>query len=72
MAVGKDASVADMRVFDADLVAQGSQLLDSALRRVFDMLTDGGRALVVGQSPTNEAAVLGLTGQVIGPMGRAC
>ena len=65
MAVGKDASVADMRVFDADLVAQDSQLLDSALRRVFDTLPDGGRALVVGHSPTNEAAVLGLTGQVI-------
>ena len=44
MAVGKDASVADMRVFDADLVAQDSQLLDSALRRVFDMLPDGGQA----------------------------
>ena len=26
--------------------------------------------LVVGHSPTNEAAVLGLTGQVIGPMGK--
>ena len=69
-AAGKDASVADMRIFDVDLVAQDSQLLDSALRRVFDMLPDGGRALVVGQSPTNEAAVLGLTGQVIGPMGK--
>jgi hypothetical protein len=69
-AAGKDASVADMRVFDADLVAQDSQLLGSALRRVFDMLPDGGRALVVGHSPTNEAAVLGLTGQVIGSMGK--
>jgi hypothetical protein len=37
---------------------------------VFDMLPDGGRALVVGHSPTNEAAVLGLTGQVIGPLGK--
>jgi hypothetical protein len=36
----------------------------------FDALPDGGRALVVGHSPTNEAAVLGLTGQVIGPMGK--
>ena len=52
-AAGKDASVADMRVFDADLVEQDSQLLGSALRRVFDMLPDGGRALVVGHSPTN-------------------
>ena len=51
-AAGKDASVADMRIFDADLVAQDSQLLGSALRRVFDMLPDGGQALVVGHSPT--------------------
>jgi hypothetical protein len=26
--------------------------------------------VVVGHSPTNEAAILGLTGQVIGPMGK--
>ena len=38
--------------------------------RVFDSLDDGGRALVVGHSPTNEAAVLGLTGEVVDPMGK--
>jgi hypothetical protein len=27
-----------------------------------------GRALVVGHSPTNEAAALGLTGQIVGPI----
>jgi hypothetical protein len=59
-----------MRACDPDLVESESQLLGSALRRVADALPDGGRALVVGHSPTNEAAVLGLTGQVIGPMGK--
>jgi phosphohistidine phosphatase SixA len=63
-AAGKDASV------DADLVEQESRLLGGALRRVVDALPDGGRALVVGHSPTNEAAVLALTGQMIGPMGK--
>jgi phosphohistidine phosphatase SixA len=35
-----------------------------------DGLPQGGRALVVGHSPTTEAAVLGLTGQVVTPMGK--
>jgi broad specificity phosphatase PhoE len=69
-AAGKGASVDDMRAVDADLVEQESRLLGGALRRVVDALPDGGRALVVGHSPTNEAAVLGLTRQVIGPMGK--
>ena len=29
-----------------------------------------GRALVVGHSPTNEAAVLGLTGEIVGPISK--
>jgi hypothetical protein len=37
---------------------------------VFDELPEGGRALVVGHSPTNEAAVLGLAGIVVGPLGK--
>jgi hypothetical protein len=40
-----------------------------ALHGVFDALPDGGRALVVAHSPTNEAAVLGLAGMVVGPLG---
>jgi hypothetical protein len=35
-----------------------------------EALPDGGRALVVGHSPTNEAAVLGLAGQVVRPLGK--
>ena len=69
-AAGKGASVERMRAVDADLVEQEARLLGTALGRVVDALPDGGRALIVGHSPTNEAAVLGLTGQVIGPMGR--
>jgi hypothetical protein len=45
-------------------------LLASALRQVVDGLPEGGRALVVGHSPTNEAAVLGLTGRVVAPAGK--
>ena len=33
-------------------------------------MPDGGRVLVVGHAPTNEAAVLGLTGQVVALLGK--
>jgi hypothetical protein len=48
-------------------VEQDSAILGAALSRVLDELPDGGRALVVGHSPTNEAAVLGQTGQIVAP-----
>ena len=38
--------------------------------QLIDALPDGGRALVVGHSPTNEAAVLGLTGEIVAPLAR--
>lgn len=59
-----------MRAVDPHLVEQESALLGAALRGVVDQLPDGGRALVVGHSPTNEAAVLGLTGTVVQPLGK--
>jgi hypothetical protein len=37
---------------------------------VLDALPEGGRALVVGHSPTNEAAVLGLTGEIVEPLSK--
>jgi len=40
------------------------------LKRILARLPDGGRALAVGHSPTNEAAVYGLTGERIAPMGK--
>ena len=57
-----------LRVADPELVSQDSASLGAALRRVLERLEDGDRALVVGHSPTNEAAVLGLTGQVVAPL----
>jgi broad specificity phosphatase PhoE len=67
---GKGATVEQMRSVDPDLVEKESMLLGGALRSVFDALPEGGRALVVGHSPTNEAAVLGLVGDVVGPLGK--
>ena len=57
-----------LRSADPELVEQESATLGSALRRILDRLSEGGRALLVGHSPTNEAAVLGLTGEVVPPM----
>ena len=59
-----------LRSADPDLVEQDSATLGSALRRVLDRLSEEGRALVVGHSPTNEAGVLGLTGEVVAPMSK--
>jgi broad specificity phosphatase PhoE len=69
-AAGKGATVEEMRAIDPDLVEKESNLLGSALRGVFEALPEGGRALVVGHSPTNEGAVLGLTATVVAPLGK--
>lgn len=53
-----------------DLVEEDSAVLAGALERVLAHLEDGERALVVGHSPTSEAAVLGLTGEVVEPLGK--
>jgi phosphohistidine phosphatase SixA len=67
---GKGADLEAMRAVDPDLVERDSWLLGRALGQVVDTLPEGGRALVVGHSPTNEAAVLGLTGQVVPPLAK--
>ena len=67
---GRGADVEAMRAVDPDLVDRESWLLGVALRQVVEGLPEGGRALVVGHSPTNEAAVLGLAGEVIPSMGK--
>jgi broad specificity phosphatase PhoE len=59
-----------LREADPELVAEDSERLGAALRRILDALPDGGRALVVGHSPTNEAAVLGLTGEIVAPLAK--
>ena len=59
-----------LRKADPELVADDSQQLGAALQRVLDRLPEGGRALAVGHSPTNEAAILGLTGQLVPPLAK--
>jgi broad specificity phosphatase PhoE len=63
-----------LRAADPDLVEEDSAALGAALRRVLESLPGGGRALVVGHSPTHEAAVLGLAGEIVEPIskGGAC
>ena len=71
--VAGEASGNDLESFrevDAEFVDEEARSLGAALQRVFDSLDDGDLALVVGHSPTNEAAVLGLTGEVVDPMGK--
>jgi phosphohistidine phosphatase SixA len=62
--------LAALRAADPELVEQDSAVLGAALRRILDGLPEGGRALAVGHSPTNEAAVLGLTGEIVSPMSK--
>ena len=69
-AAGRGADMEAMRAIDPDLVERDSWLLGAALRQVVEILPDGARALVVGHSPTNEAAVLGLAGRVVPPLGK--
>lgn len=72
-AVAKAADGGDlaaMRSVDPGFVDEEAAALGAALARVLELLTDGQRALVVGHTPTNEAAVLGLTGQLVAPLSK--
>ena len=69
-AAGKGASLEDIRTVDPDLVEHESRLLGAALQGILEALPDEGRALIVGHSPTNEAAACGLTGQTVAPLGK--
>ena len=60
----------DLREADPALVEEDGARLAAGLQHVLDRLPDGGRALIIGHSPTNEAAVLGLTGEIIAPLGK--
>src|SRR5439155_18576318 len=69
----RESGARDIAAFlraDKALVEEEATRLGGALRRVFDMLPDGGRALIVGHSPMHEAAVYGLTRQVIAPIAK--
>lgn len=69
-AAGKGATVEQIRRVDPDLVEHEERLLGAALRAVVESLPEGGRAMVVGHSPTNEAALAGLTGQAVKPLAK--
>ena len=62
--------LAALRDADPQLVREDSAALGAALRRMLERLPDEARALAVGHSPTNEAAVLGVTGSIIEPMAK--
>ncbi|MDQ3955563.1 MAG: histidine phosphatase family protein [Actinomycetota bacterium] len=67
----KRAGAGDIESFrqvDADLVAGESARLSTALEDIFGRLPDGGRALIVGHSPMHEAAIYGLTGEMVDPI----
>ena len=59
-----------LRDADPELARDDSRRLAAGLRRILDRLPDGARALAVGHSPTNEAAVFGLTGELVAPMSK--
>jgi broad specificity phosphatase PhoE len=58
------------RAADPEFVEAEMKRLGAAVARILDALSQNGRALAVGHSPTNEAAVLALTGQVVGPLAK--
>lgn len=64
------AELEALEAADPELVAEDGAALAEGLRRILSRLPEGGRALAVGHSPTNEAAVYGLTGERIAPMGK--
>jgi broad specificity phosphatase PhoE len=71
--VAKEADGGDlaaMRSVDPGFVDEEAAALGTALGRVLERLGDGERALAVGHSPTNEAAVLGLTGELVAPLAK--
>jgi broad specificity phosphatase PhoE len=52
------------------LVEEDSANLARGLVELFGLIEEGERILAVGHSPTSEAAVLGLTGEIIDPLGK--
>lgn len=54
---------------DPDLVDEESARLADVVRQLLEEIPEGGRGLAVSHTPLIEAAVFGLTGQVIEPLG---
>lgn len=59
-----------LREVQPDFVDAEAASLGAALEGVFERIPEGGSALVCGHSPTSEAAVLGLTGITVHPLGK--
>ena len=59
-----------LREADPELVEEDSATLAAALRRVLEALPDGGAHSSSAHSPTNEAAVLGLAGEIVEPISK--
>jgi len=68
-AAGKRAALKDIPPSAPTWPGRESWLPGSALRQLVAGLPEDGRALMPGHSPTTEAAVLGLTGRVVPPLG---
>jgi broad specificity phosphatase PhoE len=66
----RSGELSALREADPELVREDSERLASGLRRILDRLPNQGRALAVGHSPTNEAAVFGLTGELVAPISK--
>jgi broad specificity phosphatase PhoE len=64
------SELARMQAVDPAFVDEEAARLGDGLRRILDALPEGRRALAVGHSPTNEAAALGLTGDLIAPLAK--
>jgi broad specificity phosphatase PhoE len=62
--------IESFRKADPDLVEKEAILFGEALGSLFESLPDGGRALVIGHSPMQEAAVYGLAGVAVEPLGK--
>jgi phosphohistidine phosphatase SixA len=67
---GGGGDIASFLEADAELVASEAAVLSAALADLFERLPEGARALVVGHSPMQEAAVFGLTGEKIEPLSK--
>lgn len=65
-----EGTLGAFRSVDPDLVADEARTLAAGVQAVFERLPAGGRALAIGHSPTCEAAVLGLTGEEVEPLGK--
>lgn len=60
----------DLHAVAPELAAADAEVLAGALREALAMLGPDERALVVGHTPSSEAAVWGLTGTMVEPFGK--